>query len=179
MAELDKRKLLDAIFARVAGKLDTFVQSQRSSQAGATHEETRAEDPKDTRATEASYLARGLAERVEQLRGQLDRLRALDLLDFGADSPAGLGALVRVKEEKAEPEPDQEADEEAEGPGGSMTYFLLPAGGGESIVFLGTEVRVLSPSSPLGRKLLGAKVGDEFEIDLPRGQTTLCVVNVV
>jgi len=177
VAELDKRKLLDAIFARVAGQLDTLVQSQRSSQAGATHEETRAEDPKDTRATEASYLARGLAERVEQLRGQLDRLRALDLLDFGADSPAGLGALVRVKEEKAEPE--QKADEEAEGPGGSMTYFLLPAGGGESIVFLGTEVRVLSPSSPLGRKLLGAGVGDEFEIDLPRGRTTLCVVKVV
>ncbi len=176
MAELDKRKLLDAIFARVAGQLDTLVQSQQSSQAGATHEETRAEDPKDTRATEASYLARGLAERVEQLRGQLDRLRALDLLDFGADSPTGLGALVRVTEEKDEPE--RKADEEAERSGGSMTYFLLPAGGGESLVFSGTEVRVLSPSSPLGRKILGAEVGDEFEIDLPRGRTTLCVVNV-
>ncbi len=164
--------LLDAVLARVAGQLDALAQSQRNTQAGATHEETRAEDPKDTRATEASYLARGLAARVEQLRGDLSRLRALDLRDFAAGSPIGLGALVRVDEE-------HEEDEEAGRPGGSMTYFLLPAGGGESIVFLGTEVRVLSPSSPLGRKLLGVGVGDEFEIDLPRGRTTLCVVKVV
>ena len=148
VSELDKRMLLDAVLARVAGQLDALAQSQRNTQAGATHEETRAEDPKDTRATEASYLARGLAERVEQLRGDLSRLRALDLRDFGAGSAIGLGALVRVDEENEE-------GEEAGRSGGSMTYFLLPAGGGQSLIFSGTEVRVLSPSSPLGRKILG------------------------
>lgn len=168
---LDKRKLLDAVRARVAGQLDALLQSQRSSQAGATHEETRAEDPKDTRSTEASYLARGLADRVEQLRGELDRLRALDLLHFGAESPIGIGALVRVEEKQGE-------NGEAEAPGGSMTYFLLPAGGGESLVASQTEVRVLSPSSPLGRKLLGLGVGDEFEMGLPRGRVMLSVVEI-
>ncbi len=168
---LDKRKLLDAVRARVVGQLDALLKSQQSSQAGATHEETRAEDPKDTRATEASYLARGLADRVEQLRGELDRLRALDLPDFGAESSIGLGALVRVEEEQGE-------DGETEGQGGSMTYFLLPAGGGESLVASRTEVRVLSPSSPLGRKLLGLEVGDEFGLDLPRGRVVLSVVEI-
>ena len=99
--------LLDAVIARISGQLDSLAQSQQSTQAGATHEETRAEDPKDTRATEASYLARGLAERVEQLRGELDRLRALSLRDFGADSPVGLGALVRVEEEHDEEEAEK------------------------------------------------------------------------
>jgi hypothetical protein len=165
--------LLDAVIARISGQLDSLAQSQQRTQAGATHEETRAEDPKDTRATEASYLARGLAERVEQLRGDLDRLRALSLRDFGADSPVGLGALVRVEEEY-----DEEETEKSGPPAGSLTYFLLPAGGGESLIFSGTEVRVLSPSSPLGRKILGTELGDEFEVDLPRGRTTLSIVEL-
>ena len=168
---LDKRKLLDAVQARVAGQLDALLQSQRTSQAGAVHEETRAEDPKDTRATEAAYLARGLADRVEQLQSELDRLRAVDLPHLGAESAIGLGALVRVEEEQGE-------EGEAEEPGGSVTYFLLPAGGGESLVASGIEVRVLSPSSPLGRRLLGLEVGDEVEMELPRGRVMLGVADI-
>ena len=44
--------------------MSALTASQKTVQSGAIHEETRQEDPKDTRAIEATYLARGLAERV-------------------------------------------------------------------------------------------------------------------
>jgi hypothetical protein len=61
MIEIDKARGLEVLRRRITETLDGLVDSQNAAQAGSIHEETRAEDPKDTRATEASYLARGLA----------------------------------------------------------------------------------------------------------------------
>ena len=67
MYGLDKAAVLCALRERVGADLDALVRRQRDVQAGAVHEEKRAEHAKDTRATEQSYLARGLAERVAEL----------------------------------------------------------------------------------------------------------------
>ena len=64
MKRPDKNELIEALRARVTAELRTLRESQRAAQEGATHEETRQEDPKDTRAIEAQYVSRGLAERV-------------------------------------------------------------------------------------------------------------------
>ena len=73
-AALDKSRALARVRARISELLAGMTQSQKGTQAGAVHEETRAEDPKDTRATEASYLARGLAGRARRSRGSVARL---------------------------------------------------------------------------------------------------------
>ncbi|MFP8877134.1 MAG: GreA/GreB family elongation factor [Myxococcota bacterium] len=159
LSQIAKKTLVEKIRARTETQLHALTNSQRVSQEGAVHEETRAEDPKDTRATEASYLARGLAERTEHLRAELERLEAFVPTLSGPEEAVKLGALVRVAEEGA----------------GDTIYFLLPAGGGESISAGGAIVRVLSPLSPVGQALMGRERGEEFTLVLPRGLTTFVI----
>lgn len=156
MLALDKDDLLNALRERLEQRRRTLVESQRSSQAGATHEEARAEHPKDTRATEASYVARGLAERVEQTEAGLRQLEQFHPRAVGPGEAAGLGALVGVENEDGE----------------ESVHFLLPVAGGEKISTDQAIVHVVSPNSPLGRELLGRNVGEDFELELPRGRVS-------
>jgi len=56
--------------AGTAGRLTNEPSSaQRTVVEGATHEENKPENDKDTRALEQSYLARGQAQRVVELQG--------------------------------------------------------------------------------------------------------------
>ena len=49
-------------------------------------------------------------------------------------------------------------------------FFLLPAASGEKVYSNGKEIFIVTPSSPLGQRLKGKKVGDYF--DLPVGSKT-------
>ena len=49
-SSIDKRKVLNLLRAKLEADLRNFTTSQNAAQAGAVHEETRQEDPKDTRA---------------------------------------------------------------------------------------------------------------------------------
>jgi len=162
LSQIDKKILLAQVGQQIAAQLEALLASQRATQEGAIHEETRAEDAKDTRATEASYLARGLAERAESLRSELERLEAFVPAALGGGAAARSGALVRVEEEGR----------------GEIVYFLLPVGGGGALSLDGKPIRVISPASPMGRALVGREPGDEFAIDLPRGETHFVIQEV-
>lgn len=146
----DKQVLLDALRARIEQELRTLRESQQAAQEGATHDETRQEDPKDTRAIEAQYIARGLADRVEGLQDTLAELARLQLVEFGPDDPIGVSALVGLRDG------DQE-----------KAYFLVPVAGGETLVSEGLTVQTLTPGSPLGQALYGKCVDDDVELKLP------------
>jgi transcription elongation GreA/GreB family factor len=162
LSQIDKKALLASIRRRISAQLEGILASQRATQEGAVHEETRAEGAKDTRATEASYLARGLAERAESLRSGLERLDSFVPVLLDGKEPARPGALVRVVEEGRR----------------DAVYFILPMGGGESVALAGKTIRVISPLSPIGRMLMGREPGDEFTIDLPRGETLFTVQDI-
>lgn len=153
---IDKSHLLRLLRESLAEELRRFTDSQTAAHEGAIHEETRQEDPKDTRAIEAQYLARGLAERVESVRETVAFLARLEPQAFGADDPVGLTALVALDVEGA-----------ANGGGGEALYFLLPVMGGETLEVDGVAVRTLTPESPLGRALMGRRTDDEVELELP------------
>jgi hypothetical protein len=162
MAPIDKARVLEALRAQIDSALATLIDSQKRTQSGATHEETRAEDPKDTQAIEAGYLARGLAQRAEQLRDDSDRLRTLRLAVFGEDDPIAATALVCLEDAQ-----------------GEQSYvFLTPAGAGERIDVDGVTVRPITAASPLGTALLGACTGDDVDVLLPGGTQVLHVVSV-
>ena len=161
MARPDKTRLAEALRARVAQELNTLRESQRAAQDGAIHEETRQEDPKDTRAIEAQYVARGLAERVEELQRTVATLAHMQLDSFGEDDPIDLTAVVGLKDD-----------------GGERIYFLVPVAGGESLEVDGTVVQTLTPASPLGLALCGKCVDDEVELALP-GRRNFVEVNWV
>ena len=78
----DKEALRTDLLNKIREDLATLTSMQKDASEGATHSESRAENAKDTRATEQSYLARGLAERVEELRLAEARLAQLSLRKF-------------------------------------------------------------------------------------------------
>jgi transcription elongation GreA/GreB family factor len=155
---VSKQALLDELVRLVRADLDAAERAQRVTVEGATHEEARPENDKDTRALEQSYLARGQAQRVEQLRSELAGVSALRPREFASDAPIALGALVVVEE-------DAEA----------RTLFVAPARGGSE---LAGNVQVVTPTSPLGRALVGKSAGDVCEVRLPQKLRELVIVSV-
>jgi transcription elongation GreA/GreB family factor len=152
---IDKRAVLAALHASLAARLESLTSSHKATQAGATHGEAKQEHPKDTRAIEQQYLARGLAERVETLRHAVAVLASLELRTFAAGDAVRAGALLGLRDDERE-----------------LVCFFAPVGGGERVDADGVSVLVVTPQSPLGVSLLGARVGDEVEIQLPGGKRT-------
>jgi transcription elongation GreA/GreB family factor len=162
MNQKKKEALLKQLKARLKCEFDTIVAAHRATHEGATHEEAKPENDKDTRALEQSYLARGQALRVATLQEDLRLLDALALRSFNDDSRIALSALVRTLDEN---------DEE-------HLYFLVPAGAGETLDSAEGTVKIVTPSSPLGRSLLGARVDDEIRVHSPSGVRVLMVAEL-
>jgi transcription elongation GreA/GreB family factor len=156
---IDKQEVLRLLRQRLAEQLAALTSSHSAAQSGATHEESRQEHPKDTRAIEAQYLARGLAHRVETLRDSVAQLNLMRLESFADGDEIGLSALVGVVDEHDEP----------------AIYFLVPVGGGETLKIGRRQVLALTPTSPIGRALIGRQVGDEASFELPRGRCRLTI----
>jgi transcription elongation GreA/GreB family factor len=148
-----RRELLAAAEAALA----TARAAHAAAVEGATHSESRAENDKDTRGLEQSYLARGHAARVEELEAALLTVAALSVGAPGAR--VALGAIVTVDD----------------GDGGAARYYLAPWGGG---VTLAGGVAVVTPTSPVGRALVGRAVGDVAEVHRPGGVRELEIVAI-
>jgi transcription elongation GreA/GreB family factor len=43
-------------------------------------------------------------------------------------------------------------------------YFIGPAAGGTEVLFEGREILIITPSSPLGTKLMGRRVGESVAV---------------
>ncbi|MEZ4363529.1 MAG: GreA/GreB family elongation factor [Kofleriaceae bacterium] len=125
---------------------------------GATHEDARAENDKDTRGLEQSYLARGHARRVAELEAGVAALEAMEWLALEPDTPISLGALVSVEE------------------GDHLRTVLLAAHGGG--LTLAGGVTVVTPGSPMGRALLGRVAGDECEVQIGAQPHDLTILTV-
>jgi transcription elongation GreA/GreB family factor len=155
---VSKKVLLDELVQFVRADLEAAERAQRITTEGATHEEARPENDKDTRALEQSYLARGQAQRVEQLRSELAAVLALKPRGFPEDALIALGALVVVEEDSD-----------------FRTLLIAPARGGSE---LSGQVQVVTPTSPLGRALLGKTAGDLCEVRLPQKLREISIVSV-
>jgi transcription elongation GreA/GreB family factor len=143
LAPIDKAALHGALVTELVRQRDKLAAAQRLSVEGVTHQDARSEGDKDMRATEASYVARGQAMRVESLEADVSKVRAMKVRAFASESPIALSALCRI-----------ETDE------GERIVFLAPAGAGVRLRTPSGEVHVVTASSPLGRALVGAREGD-------------------
>ena len=81
-----------------------------------------------------------LERRITMLRDRLDRAVIVDEDAAGASETVGVGTRVEIEDERGE----------------RMEVEISSVGG-------------VSPDSPVGRALLGRKVGDEVDIDAPSG----------
>lgn len=147
----DKRALQAELLARLEAEHATLVNAQRLSSEGVTHADARSDGSKDMRSTEASYIARGQALRAEALEEDVAKVRAMKVRAFPSEAAVALSAVVEVEDEEGE----------------RRVVFVAPAGGGETV---GDGVQVVTPRSPLGRALVGAREGDVVELE--RGGAT-------
>jgi hypothetical protein len=159
-----KQALKDELVGLVAADLEKVDRAYRATREGATHEEAKPENDKDTRALEQSYLARGQALRIRELTTNLAELRDMSVREFGLDAPAAVGALVVVAR-----------DDLADGTDASVMLLALHGGGNRLAQGL---VQVVTPKSPLGRALLGKRAGDCCEVVLAGKPREVTIVSV-
>ncbi len=142
--QVDKEQLRQELLALVTQALEAARAAYTAAIEGATHPEARAENDKDTRGLELSYLARGQAQRVAELEAGAANVASMSLRAFGERDPIASGALLVVEEA-----------------GKRTSYFMAPAGGGS---VLAGDVQVITPASPLGRALAGKRLDEEVEL---------------
>jgi transcription elongation GreA/GreB family factor len=124
------------------------VAAAEEARAGATSKEKRA----DARvALEYAGLARGQLARAERARRDLDALAKFRAPAIPEGGRAALGAVVEVEDEDT---------------GEGRSFFLAPVGAGMTITGPGGDgyFTVVTPSSPVGRAVLGRRVGDVFDV---------------
>jgi transcription elongation GreA/GreB family factor len=154
-----KSTLKTELIASLKNELAVAEKAFANTRAAATHEEAKPENDKDTRALEQSYLARGQAQRVEELRGAVADVETMQLRDANDGKPIGVGLVVDVS-----------GDEK------TASYFLAPHGGGARLA--NGAVQVVTPKSPLGRAFLGKREGDETEVVLAGKSRVLSIDRV-
>lgn len=155
---MTKASLRDELLAALAAALAAAQAAHAAAVEGATHSEARAENAKDTRGLEQSYVARGQAQRVEELTTALASVQGMTWRKFTDADAIELGALVTVEED-----------------GRELVFLLVPHGGG---ITLAGGVQVVTPQSPLGRALLGRVVDDEVEVQRPGGKRELAITAI-
>ncbi len=147
MARMQKSAVRDAIVVQLQQELDLQARAAHDSREEATSTESKSEGKYDMRSQEAAYLAEGQARLAAELVESITLYRALDLPDFSDGRPAALGALITLETK-----------------GRRTVYFLGPRNGGLEITYDKTTCLVVTPSSPLGRQLLGRVVGDSVQL---------------
>ena len=141
---MDKAHIIQTLLAALEDDLHRLQAANAQASSGATHSETRAETKWDTCGLEASYLARGHAEKFRELAAQVHELRGMAPACF-KKRPIASGALAKVEMN-----------------GEIMWFMILPYGGGKDLVIDGSEVTVITPESPIGAALLDKKASDTF-----------------
>lgn len=150
---MSENDLILAILGVLERELSENSRRATDTAEGATHEESRPENPKDTRGLEASYLAHGLAKRSAALEADIRLLRGLPPQNFDENSLIASGAWLTLEDED----------------GKLSDVALLPAAGGVRVTVGGRAVRVVTPSAPLGRALLDRRCGETVELPAARG----------
>lgn len=142
---MNKQKLLQSVISQLEEELIRARAAHAATTEAATAEENRPENQYDTRALEASFLARGQAARISELEHGIKVLQTLPMKEFGGETPVQGGALVQV-----------ECD------GVKQRHFVLPVGAGISVPDGKEKISVVTYSSPLGAILLAKTKGDTF-----------------
>ena len=146
-SHVNKSALRAAILAQLRAELALQAGAARLARDEATSEESRPESKYDTHSQEAAYLAEGQARLAGEIEASLAHYASVPLPDFSVDDPIALGAIMGL-----------------ESRGKTSWYFLGPRAGGLELTVDDRKILLLTPQSPLGRQLLGKKIGDTVRL---------------
>jgi transcription elongation GreA/GreB family factor len=146
-----KETFLQNILDQLKYNLDSLITIAEKEKSFAISNEMQAEGKYDTRKVEASYLAGAQARRVQELKNNYSLFKNLICEDYSQDEELKVGSLIEcIKEENQK----------------YLTcyFFISPGAGGQSFELNNKNVQIVSQSSPIGKALLSANVGEEFEL---------------
>jgi hypothetical protein len=149
MKRIDKKKVMSALVEKLEQELEVAINAAKVAHEDATNEESKPENEYDTRALEASYVARGQAKRVAEIKEALYEFKHTELQNFGDQDRIRATAMILVESE-----------------GKEHVLFFMPKGGGFAVDVDGVRVQVVTPSTPLGEVLLQNQKGDGVVVEL-------------
>jgi transcription elongation GreA/GreB family factor len=147
---MDKRILVEQLATRLRESVTVARKAGEAAAVEARDGATPGEKREDARvALEQGSLARGQANRAAKTQAELSALEIFRPGPLPASAPVSLGAVVEV-----------EGDEQG------RTFFLAPVGAGIELTGPGGDgfLSVVTPHSPVGRAVIGRRVGDTIEV---------------
>ena len=147
-----KEKIKEELLKVANENLDQASKAYESTRELTTSNEMKQEGKYDTRAIESGQLAGAQKVRVEELKLEVQMIEELPVRDLDSDDEVRIGALFKMKlNDKVQ------------------NYFLSTTAGGSLLNIDGEVIMVISVFSPIGDAALGLKLGDDFELETPKG----------
>ena len=144
---MNKSEIVQTFIIAIESELAILKTAAKDTANYATDPENKPENKYDTRGLEASYLAGAQAQRVAEMQDVLLCFKSPALKNFPDGSVVAITALVEVVLNE------------------KTNYLLImPLGGGQTIKFLNQTIQVVTPTSPLGKALIGQSVGELITI---------------
>jgi transcription elongation GreA/GreB family factor len=148
---VDKRDLIEQLCEHLRATARVASRASADAEIEARDGATPAEKREDARvALEQAGLARGQKARAERAMTELRQLETFIAPRLDEKAKIVVGALVEVE------------DDDGEG----RTFFLAPVGAGASLTGPGGDglFTVVTPSSPVGKAVVGRKCGDTIDV---------------
>jgi len=146
---LNKALVFQHLINALQSQLETAERAAKQAYESATHQENVAENKYDTLGLEASYLAEGQAKRVAQCREALTIAMQLSIRQIQQTETIQVGSLVSL----------------CNATNDKQRFLISPIAGGTKLEIQGEQITVLTPSSPVGKQLLGLKLWDEVVLN--------------
>src|SRR5690349_21397192 len=153
---MDKLFLVAQLREHLLGAARVARSARDAAAVEAREGATPAERREDSRtAIEQGSMARAQDRRLREAEAAVEALAAFTPPRWSERSPIAVGALVEVEDEES---------------GEGRTVFLAPVGAGVTLEGPGGDglFAVITPSSPLGRALIGRRVGDAVDLTIDR-----------
>jgi transcription elongation GreA/GreB family factor len=153
---MDKQYLVDQLVEQLRSGAQAALAASEASSLEAKEGATPAEKREDARAAhQLDTLGKAQTRRAQKAIGEIDALTAFRPGPLAARAPISVGAIVEIEDA-----------ESAEG----RTFFLAPVGAGVTLCGPGGDgfLSVVTPASPVGRAVLGRRVGDVIDVTVER-----------
>ena len=147
---MDKQFLVDQLAERLRESVHVARKAGEAAAEEARAGATPAEKREDGRvAMEYAGLARGQKDRAARTAAEVTVLETFRPRPLPARAPIALGAIVEVEDGSQ-----------------GRTFFLAPVGAGVELSGPGGDgfLSVVTPASPVGKAVMGRRVGDTIEV---------------
>jgi transcription elongation GreA/GreB family factor len=151
---MDKSQLVAQLVARLEASARTALSAREAAAAEARDGATPDEKREDARAAhQLASVGRAQQRRAQHALSEVDSLTGFRPTPLPPTGRIGVGAIVEI----------EDADNRE-----GRTFFLAPVGAGITLTGPGGDghLSVVTPASPIGRAVLGRRLGDVVDVSV-------------